>query len=69
MTMSVIPILIGLACFLVAFDLWSRAKKQPEDIPMYSNAGHRILSKKDAYVGALLSLIMGIVFVLVGFLP
>jgi len=67
--MSVIPVLIGFACFLVAFDLWSRARKQPEDIPMYSLAGHRLLSRKDAYVGAFLSLIVGIVFVIVGLLP
>jgi len=67
--MSVIPVLIGFALFLVAFDLWSRARKQPEDIPMYSLAGHRLLSRKDAYVGAFLSLIVGIVFVIVGLLP
>jgi len=64
--MFVIPILMGLACFLAAIGLWTRAKTQPEDIPMYSFRGHRILSKRDVYVGAVLCLVIGIVFVITG---
>ena len=64
--MFVVPILMGLACFLAALSLWTRAKIQPEDIPMFSLRGHRILSKKDVHVGAVLFLIMGIVFVITG---
>lgn len=59
-------IIIGLAGFLRAFAVWNRAKNQPEDIPIYSIVGHRKLSKKDAYLGAIMCLLLGKFFLVGG---
>jgi len=58
--MFIPAIIIGLLAFLGAFAVWDRAKHQPEHIPMYSMVGHRKLSKKDAYQGAIMCLLLGI---------
>jgi hypothetical protein len=64
--MYVPAIIIGLLGFLGAFAVWDRAKHQPEAIPMYSLVGHRELSKKDAYLGAIMVLLLGIFFLIGG---
>jgi hypothetical protein len=66
-SMYIPAIIIGLAAFLGAFSVWDRAKHQPDDIPMYG-WGHRKLSKKDVYVGAVMLLLLGVFFFLGGLL-
>jgi hypothetical protein len=65
--MYIPAIIIGLAAFLGAFSAWDRARHQPEGVPMYS-LGHRELSKKDVYVGAVGILILGVLFFIGGLL-
>ena len=64
--MYIPAIIIGLLNFLGAFAVWDRVKNQPEDIPMYSMWGNRKLSKKDAYLGAVMCLLLGIFFLVGG---
>jgi ABC-type phosphate transport system permease subunit len=64
--MYVPAIIIGLFGFLGAIILWDSAKHQPEDISMYSMRGHRKLSKKGAYLGAIMCLLLGIFFLIGG---
>jgi hypothetical protein len=64
--MQVIFVFVGLALFVGAFNLWMRAKTQPEDLPMYSWRGHRKLSKGDVRMGAIACLIIGLIEVIAG---
>jgi hypothetical protein len=61
-------LLLGLLSFLAAFSLWDRARRQPEDIPIYSFYGHLEGSRKDVYNGAIALLIIGVFLVLLGLL-
>jgi len=67
-SMYIPAIIIGLTAFLGAFSVWDRVKHQPEDVPMYSLFGHRKLSKKDVYVGAVMLLLLGVFFFVGGLL-
>jgi hypothetical protein len=64
--MRVHLVLVGLLGYLASLSLWIRARKQPEDVPMYSLYGHRRLSRKDVYVGAIVFPVLGTLFVMTG---
>jgi hypothetical protein len=67
-SLSIVRIITGLLAVLGAFVIWDRVRHQPEGIPMYSLRGHKKLTKKNAYVGAVVLGFLGVFYLITGLL-